>query len=95
MPTEDQAANVKTPAAIPLVHGWDRVKNEHVYSLLGLSTHKKCEMLPNYDKVLMCGRLADLEWHRNGVQSDVRTSWEYLYGITFDTPFSSRRGPRS
>ena len=23
-----------------LVHGWDSIKNLHVYSLLGLSTHK-------------------------------------------------------
>ena len=33
-----------------LVHGWDRIKNVHFYSLLGSSTHKKCKMLPNYDK---------------------------------------------
>ena len=35
-----------------LVHGWQRIKNVHVYSLLGLSTHEKCKMLPNCDKVL-------------------------------------------
>ena len=33
------------------VHGWDRIKNVHFYSLLGLSIHKNCEMLPNYDKL--------------------------------------------
>ena len=34
-----------------LVHGWDRIRTVHVYSLLGLSTHKNVKMLPNYDKV--------------------------------------------
>ena len=33
-----------------LVHGWDRIKNQYLYSLLGFSSHKKCKMLPNYDK---------------------------------------------
>ena len=36
-----------------LVHGWDRIKNLHVYSLLALSIHKKYKRLPNYDKETM------------------------------------------
>ena len=33
-----------------LVHGWDSIEHCNFYSFLGLSTHTKCKMLPNYDK---------------------------------------------
>ena len=29
-----------------LVHGWDRIKNVHCYSFLGLSTHKNVKCYP-------------------------------------------------
>ena len=52
-----------------LVHGWDKIKNFHFYSLLGLSTLKnihvycllglstlkKCKILPNYDQATSFG----------------------------------------
>ena len=34
-----------------LVHGWDRIKNVHVYSLLGLSTHKNLKCYPTITKL--------------------------------------------
>ena len=33
-----------------LVHGWDRTKNLHVYSLLGLGTHKNVKCSPTMTK---------------------------------------------
>ena len=31
---------------LKLVHGWDRIKDSDLYSLLALSTHKTEKMLP-------------------------------------------------
>ena len=39
---------MKTPQR--LVHGWDRIKNLHFYSLLGLSTHKHVKCYPTMTK---------------------------------------------
>ena len=33
-----------------LVHGWDRIKNLHFYSLLALSTHKNVKCYPTMTK---------------------------------------------
>ena len=33
-----------------LVHGWDRIKHVHVYSLLALSTHKNVKRYPTMTK---------------------------------------------
>ena len=35
---------------IILVHGWDRIKNVHVYSILGLATHKNVNCCPTMVK---------------------------------------------
>ena len=37
-----------------LVHGWDRTKNVHFYSLLGLSTHKNEKCYPTMTKMRSC-----------------------------------------
>ena len=46
----DQGAGVPetttSDSQMELVHGWDRTKNVHVYSLLGLSTHKNVKCYP-------------------------------------------------
>ena len=36
-----------------LVHGWDRIKHVHFYSLLGLSTHKNAKCYPTMVKVAL------------------------------------------
>ena len=42
--------NHESKAALNLVHGWDRNKNVHVYSFLGLSTHKNVKCYPTMTK---------------------------------------------
>ena len=64
-------SNADAPRSL-LVHGWDRIKNVHVYSLLGLSTQKKCKMLLNYDKVSMVGTVPNLSWEASSGDGDGR-----------------------
>ena len=41
-----------------LVHGWDSMKKEQFYSLLGLSTHKNVKCSPTMTKQHLRGSLA-------------------------------------
>ena len=43
-----------------LVHGWDRIKKLHFYSLLALSTHKHVKGYLTMTKIMVIGH--DLLW---------------------------------
>ena len=57
-----------------LVHGWDSIEHCNFYSFLGLSTHKKCKMLPNYDKAaIFAWRMQRKARAPVGAMTDVRS----------------------